>query len=292
MATICVPISTPQSAASKRRSTAPALSSPSRMSPPAAAPAGLAAPSATTSASRRKTGKAPSSSSTLASSCWRRSVPAPWRATARGAALRAARRRRLAVAAVVAGDVPAAAVQHERDVAVGAAPHPSAGAAGEEVRPAAAVEQHDRLAARGADVRERLRGERVQALRLAAHVEHLHRGQRPPVDAVGEHRRGQAVDALRPRRGAAGEQHRAAARGALGGDVARVVARVALVLVGGVVLLVDDDQPEIVDRREHGRARPDAHARLAARAAAATRRSARRVAAGSAAPRRCRRSVR
>ena len=30
------------------------------------------------------------------------------------------------------------------------------------------------------------------------------------------------------------------------------------------MLLVDHDQPEVVERREHGRARADAHARLAA----------------------------
>ena len=46
-------------------------------------------------------------------------------------------------------------------------------------------------------------------------------------------------------------------------DVAGVVARVAFVLVGGVVLLVDDDQTEVFDRREHGRARADADPRLA-----------------------------
>ena len=42
------------------------------------------------------------------------------------------------------------------------------------------------------------------------------------------------------------------------------------------MLLVDHDQAEVLERREHGRARADADARLAARAAAATRRSARR----------------
>ena len=36
------------------------------------------------------------------------------------------------------------------------------------------------------------------------------------------------------------------------GPVAGVVAGVGLVLVGGVVLLVDDYQPESCDRREHG----------------------------------------
>ena len=56
---------------------------------------------------------------------------------------------------------------------------------------------------------------------------------------------------------------RAGAAGALGGDEPGVVARVALVLVGRVVLLVDHDQPEVGDRREHGRARADGDPRLA-----------------------------
>ncbi len=47
-------------------------------------------------------------------------------------------------------------------------------------------------------------------------------------------------------------------------DVAGVVARVALVLVGRVVLLVDHDQPEVAHRREDGRARADRDPRLAA----------------------------
>ena len=71
------------------------------------------------------------------------------------------------------------------------------------------------------------------------------------------------MHALRARRRAAGDQQRAAPRSALGSDVARVVAGVALVLVGGVVLLVDHDQPQLRDRREDRRARPDADARLA-----------------------------
>ena len=89
-------------------------------------------------------------------------------------------------------------------------------------------------------------------------------GSRRAVDACGQAHAAQRVDALGPRRGAAGEQQRAGLPRAPRGDVAGVVARVALVLVGGVVLLVEDDQPEPLDRREDGRARPDADARLAA----------------------------
>jgi len=48
------------------------------------------------------------------------------------------------------------------------------------------------------------------------------------------------------------------------GDVTRVVAGIPLMLVGGVVLLVDDDQPEVGDRRENRGAWADADPRLAA----------------------------
>ncbi len=48
-------------------------------------------------------------------------------------------------------------------------------------------------------------------------------------------------------------------------DGARVVGRLALLLVRGVVFLVDDDKPEVGERREHRRARADHDAHLAAR---------------------------
>src|SRR6185312_6378190 len=63
-----------------------------------------------------------------------------------GSARPAARRDTLAMAAVVARERALALVQHERDVALRAAPDVPARAAGEEVRPAAAVHEHDRLA--------------------------------------------------------------------------------------------------------------------------------------------------
>src|SRR5262249_58983961 len=70
------------------------------------------------------------------------------------------------------------------------------------------------------------------------------------------------VDALGSRRGAAQKQQGAGASRALGGEVSGVVAGVALVLVGAVVLLVDDDQAGLLDRSEDGRSRANAHARL------------------------------
>ena len=52
--------------------------------------------------------------------------------------------------------------------------------------------------------------------------------------------------------------------GAHDGNVAGVVARRFFLLVGGVLLFVDDDQSEIGHRREDCRARADHHARVAA----------------------------
>src|SRR6185503_9014146 len=71
--------------------------------------------------------------------------------------------------------------------------------------------------------------------------------------------------ALRPRRRRAVHSNRALERRALGRDGARVVAWIGVLLVGGVVLLVDDDQPETGHRREDRRARADDDAGLAAR---------------------------
>ena len=84
----------------------------------------------------------------------------------------------------------------------------------------------------------------------------------PPADARGQPQPPHPVDGLRARGRRARQQPRAGLVGAVGGDVAGVVARVALVLVGAVVLLVDDDQPEPLDRGEDRRARPDGDPRL------------------------------
>ena len=54
-------------------------------------------------------------------------------------------------------------------------------------------------------------------------------------------------------------------RGPLDRDRARVVARVGVLLVRLVVLLVDDDQPETLHRREDGGACADDDPGLAAR---------------------------
>ena len=129
------------------------------------------------------------------------------------AAARAARRARARGGR--SGGRPAgrrARCMHERDVARRAPPRLPARAAGQEVRPAAAVEQHDRLARVG----ERLVGARVQRAPRLAHVDDLDRRQRRAVDARGQAQARQRVDALGPRRRAAGDEHGAgrARRGA------------------------------------------------------------------------------
>lgn len=78
------------------------------------------------------------------------------------------------------------------------------------------------------------------------HVEELNRWQRAAVDAVRQPQAGERDHALGPRRRAAGEQHRPVLLGPAHGDGAGVVARVAFVLVGGVMLLVNHDQANVV----------------------------------------------
>ena len=65
-------------------------------------------------------------------------------------------------------------------------------AAAEEVRPAAAVQQHDRLLTVAPHGVQRLGGVGVQRVGGVAHVEHPHRRQRAAVDARGQHERARA----------------------------------------------------------------------------------------------------
>ena len=220
---------------------------------------------AAVSESSRKTGIGASRSASSASI---RSVPAPARESVVEAHSRTGPRQRLGVGAVVADEAAAVAVDDQRDVAVGAVPVVPAGAAGEPGGEAAAVDHHDRLGA-GARGRPpappRCRGAaapsagRPRACRAARTG-----GMRRPSTRRGSSSRGSSSQvsgrgvavpatstAPRPRRAPAG-------------DGAGVVAGVALLLVGGVVLLVDHDQAEVADRGEDGRARADADARLAA----------------------------
>src|SRR5262249_22757334 len=145
-----------------------------------------------------------------------------------------------------------------------APPGVPAGAAGEVRGPAPTVDQHDRLAGLPRHLSEGGPGAVMEGSRdPAPHVDDLDRRKLPPVDAAGELQPVQGVPALRPWRSAAAEQDGAGPGGTAAGDLACVVARIALLLVGGVVLLVDHDQTWVGDRREDGGARPDADPRLA-----------------------------
>ena len=64
-------------------------------------------------------------------------------------------------------------------------------------------------------------------------------------------------EGLEARRGAAEEAGAAFELGAHHGEVARVVARGFLLLVGRFVLLIHDDEAEVLQRREDGAARAD-----------------------------------
>ena len=93
--------------------------------------------------------------------------------------------------------------------------------------------------------------------RAAAHVEDLHLGEGGAVRPRGQLEALERVPALGPRRGGSGDEHGAGLRSAVPGDLARVVAWIALLLVRRLVLLVDDHQPEVGHGREDRRARAD-----------------------------------
>ena len=175
---------------------------------------------------------------------------------------------RLPVAAVVAVEAPVT-MEGQRHVAVPAPSRDSAGAAVDRGRDPAPVEQEDRLAAvlgQPPELRQEGRRERVAA--LAPEVDEADTGQRG-ADPGREHEVLEARPALRSGRGAAVDRNGSLERRALRCHGARVVARIRLLLERAVVLLVDDDEPEPRDGREHGRARPDDDSGLSARNAIA-----------------------
>src|SRR5207249_10393321 len=97
---------------------------------------------------------------------------------------------------------------------------------------------------------------------LFAHVHDGDRRQRPIEDAALEHDAfvlagHRAIVALHRWRGRTQHGERAGPLRADDGDVTAVVARALVLLVRGVVLFVDDDEPEPFKRSEHGRAGAD-----------------------------------
>ncbi len=175
--------------------------------------------------------------------------------------------RPLLVPAMVAHQHAAEAVLDQPGRAIGALKLVPAGAAERERRIAAAVEEQQRLLAaieRGEHLAGEARGDPLALLgRLLAHIERGDVGQRRVGEARGQHARarsgrywrccaisteGVADDEDHARIGEAGPHH---------GHVAGVVVDAVRLLEGAVMLLVEDDQAEFVERQEQRRARAD-----------------------------------
>ena len=203
------------------------------------------------------------------------------------AAVVAAGRDRLAVAAVVAGERALGAVQHERDLAARALPGLPARLAREEVRPPAAVQQHDRLA-RGRRAPAASRdgaGAGTRACRARARA--AGRARRRPAPGAA------AAASGGPSPGAAWRSRRAAARspgtrGTRRRDGRRSAGRPRACRTRRAPRRRRSARASRRARTRPSAARPRSAPRR--RAAGATRRSARRRRARSAAARRCRRS--
>ena len=167
---------------------------------------------------------------------------------------------------MVADEPPPEAVVDQPGVAVRAGEAEAALPAERQRRVAAAVEEQQRLLAaleRGLDRLGQPRRDEASARRtLGAQIDRLDGGQMLAAEALRQVQAGVAaaprvdfgLDRGRRRRqhdrdvGAARAHHR---------HVAGVVAHAVLLLVGGVVLLVDDDEPEIGIGQEQRRARAD-----------------------------------
>ena len=151
----------------------------------------------------------------------------------------------------------------EGDVAVRARPGVAAVAAGQQRGVAAPVEEEDHLVA-GLD---RLRHGAATAAARAGRARRACRRSRGAAAAEPSTRRGRSAwravraKALDARRGRAQHERGAGARRPPARHRARVVARVVVLLVRGVVLFVDDDQPQVAEGREHRRAGAEHEAR-------------------------------
>src|SRR5581483_5629210 len=135
-------------------------------------------------------------------------------------------------------------------------------------RVAAAIEQHHHLLAALEAILNFLRelaGDDLFVpgfLEFLAHVEELDFGQGAVLYAVGELEKSVLVLScieirFQGRSGGAEHDDRIGHLGAHDGDIAGMIARHFLLLVGGVLLLVDDDEREVTDGRENGGARAD-----------------------------------
>ena len=168
------------------------------------------------------------------------------------------------MAAVMAVETPVA-VEREGNVAVPAPPRQTTGATVDRGGHAPPVEQQDRLPASlgdSAELGEEGRRERIAV--LPAQVDDAHARHRG-ADPGREHDPLERGPALGPRRRAPVHRNRSLECCALRGDRAGVVAGIGLLLVRGVVLLVDDHEPEVAHRGEDRRACAHDDARLAPR---------------------------
>ncbi len=215
------------------------------------------------------------SGNSSAASCSSRSTPGPTATKLSSvAALRALLRRRHREAAVMADQPPLEAVIDQPGVAVLARQAMAAGVAQRQRRKAAAVEEQQRLLAALQRDLHRLgkprRDEAAARRAFAAQVDRLDRRQMLAAEPL---RQMQMRVAAAPRvhlgldrRRRRGEHDRdfLLAR-AHHRHVAGVIAHAVLLLVGRVVLLIDDDQAEIGVGQEQRRARADHDRHLARR---------------------------
>src|SRR5215216_3324137 len=168
------------------------------------------------------------------------------------------------VVAVMTNDDALAAVIRERNVAVGTLNRLAARAAENKTRITATVEQDDRLLptlARLADRFQQLIGEHARFSvphKHRPHIDDLRGRHRPRIDALGQG--DEVILALasvvkRFERGRGGTENDGGGflLRADDGNVTSVVIRRFLLPVRGFVFLVDDDQSEVPDRREHSR---------------------------------------
>ena len=180
-----------------------------------------------------------------------------------------ARLRQLAGEPAVVAVQAAVVVQGQRDVAAPAAPRHAARAAVDRPRHAATVEEENRASAaltHGCQLGQERRRERIAG--LAPQVDELD-GRHRRADPCRQRQPVEARPALGARCRAAVHGDGALERRPLRRNRPRVVPRIRLLLERGVVLLVDDDEPEAVDRREDRGTRPDHDRRAAGRDALA-----------------------
>ena len=166
------------------------------------------------------------------------------------------------------------AVVDERPVAVGAGLDVAAVAAHDDRRRPAPVDHEDRaVAVRGVELaRARPRARRTAArdCRRPAPRACPRRARCGSVPAGRDREDGAPVPsgsgvahALDRRRRASEDDRRAGQPGQLERRVARLEAWRAIALVGGVVLLVDDHEADVLERRQQRRPRPDDDVRVA-----------------------------